>query len=139
MIADRDGLRRRLSYGRLLLASFVAVTAVRAALYLFPYRSIRRWMPAAAGRPDSRYYARKVAYCVGRTARLVPGASCLTQALAAQYLLARSGHRATIRIGGRRDEAGMVRAHAWLICEGAVVLGGREEHLSRYVPLTDLD
>jgi hypothetical protein len=71
-------------------------------------------------------------------ARIVPGATCLTQAFAAQLLLARAGYRSQMRIGVAKDEQGQFIAHAWLISNDRVVVGGSSEDLRRYVSLTDL-
>lgn len=139
MLARPDGARQALARGRLQATSFVVVCMVRLALCFFPYRILRRFVPRAAGRTDSRFYARRVAASVRTAASWVPGASCLTQTLAAQYLLARSGHQSAMRIGVRKEANGSLTAHAWLLCEGAVVLGGSEEELASYAPLTDLD
>jgi hypothetical protein len=65
--------------------------------------------------------------------RRVPGASCLTQALAAQVLLAQSGYDSRVEIGVERNQHGRFQAHAWLVCGDEVVLGGAEAE--RYVPL----
>ncbi len=56
-------------------------------------------------------------------ARLVPGASCLTQALALQWLLARAGHGCELLVGVRRDDTGRFAAHAWVACNDRIVLG----------------
>lgn len=124
---------------RVAVSSFVVVLVTRIALYLFRYKTIRKWIPEARGHQNSRFYARRVALAVRRSARLVPHATCLTQALAAQYLLARSGHRSTIRIGARRDPEGRLEAHAWLLCDDVIVLGGSDQELAGLVPLTDLN
>ncbi|TPG16509.1 lasso peptide biosynthesis B2 protein [Sphingomonas koreensis] len=119
--------------------SFGAVVLVRMALWLTTYKQIRLWLPDAAGQPDSRFYGRRVALHVRRAARFVPRASCLTQALAAQFILARSGHCSTIRIGVERNGAGSMDAHAWLVCEGRVVIGDLEPELERYTLMTELN
>jgi len=139
MALQADPTKRKIADRRLIISAFFTVLTFRVALWIVPYRRIRRWIPQVSEpRPDSRFYARYVAYRVRTASRWVTAASCLTQALAAQYLLARSGHRSTIRIGVRRGPDGASSAHAWLLCEGLVVLGGNDEDLSSYVPLTDL-
>jgi hypothetical protein len=66
--------------------------------------------------------------------RFVPGASnCLVRALATQTLLGRFGHRSDLRIGVRKAGDGGIAAHAWLECDGAVVVGDFE--LDHYIPL----
>lgn len=67
---------------------------------------------------------RRVAWGVAAAARFVPGASCLTQALAGQYLLARKGNMSNIRIGVERDTGKQLKAHAWLVSGNHIVLGG---------------
>ncbi len=70
---------------------------------------------------------------VTRVARRVPGATCLTQALATQVLLAWHGHGgATVRLGVRREGDALL-AHAWLEHRGQVVIGGPD--VGAYVPL----
>ncbi|TIV06075.1 MAG: lasso peptide biosynthesis B2 protein, partial [Mesorhizobium sp.] len=64
------------------------------------------------------------AWGVAAAARLVPGASCLTQALAGQYLLARQGNASKISIGIERGTGSELRAHAWLMSGNHIVLGG---------------
>ena len=51
-------------------------------------------------------------------------ATCLTQAVAAQLLLVRSGHASEICVGVARDSPGAFRAHAWVELKGRVILGG---------------
>jgi hypothetical protein len=59
---------------------------------------------------------------VAAVSRFVPTATCLTQAFAAQMMLARAGHATDLRIGvAKRD--GALEAHAWLEYQGTVVYG----------------
>jgi hypothetical protein len=53
--------------------------------------------------------------------RLVPRATCLTQALALNHLLARHGHASTVQIGVRKHD-GRFAAHAWVECSGGTLL-----------------
>lgn len=139
MLARCEAPNLAFSRGRLLASSFLTLCLVRIALCFLPYRVLRRFIPSPAGCQDSRFYARRVVSAVVRAAPYVPGASCLTRALATQFLLARSGHRSTIRIGVRKEADGTLGAHAWLVCDGTLVLGGTEQQLAGYVPLTDLE
>jgi hypothetical protein len=54
---------------------------------------------------------------------MVPGATCLTQALAAQVLLERYGLPTRLHMGIVRDEGQAVRGHAWVESQGAAVIG----------------
>jgi hypothetical protein len=58
---------------------------------------------------------------------LLPAGSCLPRALAAQVLLARSGHPTRLCIGATRAaEAAQVQCHAWLEHDQKVILGGAD-------------
>ena len=85
--------------------------------------------PADARGPihDERIHdERVVAWSVAAASRLVPGANCLTQALAGQLLLARRGRASRIRIGVRPGPNGALLAHAWLLSGSRVLLGGAD-------------
>jgi hypothetical protein len=57
--------------------------------------------------------------------RLPLSMTCLVQALAAKAMLRRRGHQATLHFGVRngRDVTRALDAHAWLLCDGHVVVG----------------
>ena len=123
-----------------LLKCVPVVAAVRVGLTLLSYRTLKRWVPRGSAQLDAaRHDLRRVSWGVRNAARVVPGASCLTQALAAQFLLARAGHASNIHIGVAKDDAGHVIAHAWLVCDGRVVVGGSIREVRRYSFLADLD
>jgi hypothetical protein len=66
------------------------------------------------------------------------GGTCLTNALAAQALLARYGYPATLRIGASRQDGGF-SAHAWVERNGQVVIGGPASVVAQYSPFPHLD
>lgn len=111
----------------LLTRTMPLVLAVRIALWLLPSRVIVRRVQRASARvamagrrhhtPDS------IAWAVDAAARRIPRASCLTQAVAAQYLLRRNGHVSELRIGVARGSDGF-RAHAWIEQGGRILVGG---------------
>ncbi|CDX26554.1 conserved hypothetical protein [Mesorhizobium sp. ORS 3324] len=110
----------------LFLARCLAVVSlVRLGLTLSSYNRIR----GLVTRLDARNAAgiadlRRVAWGVAAAARFVPGSSCLTQALAGHYLLARQGNASKIRIGIERGTGAQLKAHAWLVSGNHIVLGG---------------
>ena len=53
--------------------------------------------------------------------RVVPGATCLTQALALNQLLSNNGHASTVLIGVRKDDDRFA-AHAWVEWRGGPLL-----------------
>lgn len=69
----------------------------------------------------------EVAWSVAATARFVLGASCLTQALAAQNLLARRGVTGFVRLTVPRQSAARFRPHAWVLVGDTLLLGGTSQ------------
>src|SRR5690606_4617643 len=108
----------------LLLEALPLVCAARLALWVVPFRLVQRTARRMSRQrlrrasPSADVPAAAVTWAVRATGALVPGASCLTQALAGQVLLARHGHPSTLHIGVRRREDGALDAHAWLDGEG---------------------
>jgi hypothetical protein len=120
----------------LLAVALVVLVAIRLGLWLLPFRILRPLLarvsrPRGASVDDET--VNQIAWAVSTAAPHVPSATCLTQALAAQALLARLGASSDLRIGVARDERLGVRAHAWLERRGRVVIGGSS--LDRYIPL----
>jgi len=113
---------------RLLMAAGVAVPVLRLGLWLLPFGVFRPLViRGAARRPGPGLDGKavdQVAWAVSVVARRIPGATCLTQALAARVLLAGMGERSELRIGVLRECGGGIRAHAWLEHDGRVVIGG---------------
>lgn len=122
----------------LLLRALSVVVCFRILLYFRTYRQLSahiRVRPATIGNcPNPRL----VAWAIKTTASIVPTANCLTQALSTQYILARAGTTAVVRVGIAQDENGRVEAHAWVLENGAIILGGTTETLKKYAVLTDL-
>jgi hypothetical protein len=120
------------------LGTIVLMALVRTALWVLPFRQVRRlasavgsshWRHLGFGETDTRWAVRLAA-------RYVPGASCLTQAITAQLLLSWSGTESRLHVGVSR--LGKFEAHAWLECNGNILLGGEEES-SRYSPILILE
>ena len=57
---------------------------------------------------------KRLSWAVQVVARRIPGASCLTQALALRELMERAGHTADLRIGVAKDAIHGFASHAWL-------------------------
>lgn len=121
---------------RFLLRAWFLIAAIRVGLWLAPLDLVRRAALQSAQNPRRCSAADRIAWSVITAARYFPRASCLTQALAAQALLTGSGHASRIEIGVAKDDASRFEAHAWVVCNGSIVLGGREA--SRYTPLLAL-
>jgi hypothetical protein len=112
---------------RLLAAALAEVARARAGLTLHRHAGLRRRIgrlaaeaPAASPAPAA---LAEVAWSVTAAARGVPGASCLTQALAGQALLARRGIGSRVELT-LPEATGAFRPHAWLIAGDRLILGG---------------
>jgi hypothetical protein len=124
-------LRRSPHQRSLLMAALGWVVVVRVALWCLPYGTVRRLTttrvaPSPTPPPprDGRDpLVGSVTAAVRSASRYVPRATCLTQALVAERMLARRGRVTTLRIGVVRDTTGALEAHAWLEHDGRVVIG----------------
>jgi hypothetical protein len=129
--ADRSELTR----------AFIAVAAIRLALSVLPFRVVRPVIARITARPRGPGAgaddAQRVAWAVAAAAVRIPRATCLTQALAAQVLLARIGEHAELRLGVARAHGAPALAHAWLEHRGQVLVGGG--WLEQYMPLPFID
>ena len=121
----------------LLVTTFGVLVFVRLTLSFLPFRVVRQ-IPTRLQTPWLRYIAgnpERLIWAVTATARHVPGATCLTQALTAQMLYGSQGISAITRFGVLRGESGRLEAHAWLEAGGKIVLGASEP--GKFTPLTE--
>ena len=112
----------------LLVKAGATVVVVRAALWVVPFRYLRPRFERDARQPDDAAQGPRVArvtWAVSNVSRLVPMATCLTQAMSVRWLLKRQGIGCALRIGVKRDAAGAFQAHAWIEHAGHVVIGGQ--------------
>ncbi|SRR6266545_852444 len=142
MKAARRLLRLPQSERRLLVTAALLLAAIKLGLSLLPYRGLRGLVDRLARAAPRRRLAlsaspERIAWAVTRASRSVPGATCLTQALAAKVLLERRGHPTRVRVGISRSEGALLLAHAWVESGGSIVLGGAD--LTRYTPLSALE
>ena len=103
------------------------VAAVRLGLWVLPFKVLRQYAAdtrRSRGGSVAPEAIGRVSRLVPMGAKLIPGATCLTQALAAQVLLRREGYAPALRFGVAKGEAGALRAHAWLECAGQTIVGG---------------
>jgi len=119
-----------------LIEAFSIIAVVRLGLSTVGYNRVKHIVPVAEdlAQPET---LKSFALAVRRSAVLVPGASCLTQALAVQFMLARRGFTSSIKVGVR-EEGGKILAHAWLISADRVVIGGSGTDLAAYTPIAHL-
>jgi transglutaminase superfamily protein len=138
-MARRLGSFWRLSFSdkRLLMRAALAVVSAKLAI-----RTLRLPAAQAAVTRSQRFgwfvmpaSVERVIWAVEAAGRAIPGMkNCLVAAVAAEAMLARTGHPCELRIGVAKNAPNELIAHAWLESEGRVLIG--EFELDRYKPLT---
>jgi len=130
---------------RLLLKATCLLTVVQVGLGRVPFTMLRRLLTRdardrnrlAGGHPG---FADLVAWAVTAASRRVPGrTTCLSRALTVQALLARSGYPSRLRVGVLRGKQGEVEGHAWVECEGRILIGGTASEIGQFTPLAAFD
>ncbi|MGC4024064.1 MAG: lasso peptide biosynthesis B2 protein [Mesorhizobium sp.] len=128
----------RINNAALFAVCLAVICVVRVGLSTIGYRRLDNLL-GRFGRAKIRPVdLRKVAWGVSSAARLVPHASCLTQAVAGRFLLSLKGQPSIIRIGVDNNSSQSLKAHAWLISGTSIVLGGASLEASPFVHLVDL-
>jgi hypothetical protein len=122
-------LRRLVSLGpseiALLRVAFFMLVRMRIAVWVLPWG----WLTAPAARSIpmlARPGADRLEWAIRAASRLIPRATCLTQALALQRLLSRYGYRSSVQVGARNAD-GRFGAHAWVEYEGGSLLSSPAE------------
>lgn len=119
--------------------ALIALALVRFGLLIFGLSRVRSLgLPVVLRRPNMPLDPARLARAVRAGSRLVPFASCLTQAQAAQILLARHGIASTVCLGVRATATGELAAHAWLLAGGRMLLGGGTRELAAFRQLAKL-
>jgi hypothetical protein len=110
---------------RTLLRAALAVASARIALWILPFRRVCGFVRRRAVNTNIREDVPVIflEWSVRAVARRIPMASCLTQALALQWLLTRAGHRASLYIGVAKGHERGFEAHAWVESRGEILLG----------------
>ena len=110
----------------LLFRALFLVSAIRLGLCLLPFRVLQRFTQKENRSSNAAYSVSQYVWAVRAVSRYVPGATCLTQALAAQALLTQSGRDSHIEFAVKKDERRRFLAHAWLVCGEHIVIGRAE-------------
>lgn len=121
----------------LLLRTVILVAAIRVGLWVLPFRVVQRFTFRARKIKKTPYSVEQFIWAVRATSRFAPRATCLTQAMAAQFLLLRAGYNPKIKIGVAKNDKKSFEAHAWLLLGDQVLIGGAE--VERYTALTVLE
>ncbi len=132
---------RRLRWAGIYGLSLLVVVVVRLGLWVTTYQRLRRLLVRPCPpdpQPERIRTVARLTRAVNRMARLVPDGSCLTQTISCQALLSWKGIPSTISIGVRKEGGSELKAHAWLLWNGAVVLQGNEESVRAFSKILDL-
>jgi hypothetical protein len=131
-------LRRLSSAERgLLLNASRLLVLYRVALWVLPWRRLAVSRPSAGSVRAARFSVERLEWAV-RTAQLrIPRATCLSQALALNHLLAREGYASSIHIGVAKTKGAKFEAHAWVEHDGVTLLSSASE-LAHYSHLMAL-
>lgn len=111
----------------LYLHALCVIIVVRLSLTFLGYKRLEKFLPPPTPRKPSRFTPWQIAWSVRRTAIYIPFASCLTQAISLQYLLGRRGEPSCMYVGVAPTEGGRFAAHAWLMWDDQVIIGGNKE------------
>jgi hypothetical protein len=122
----------------LVLEAAFLVVAILIGLRIVRYSVLCRWLSGPASRRSRpRAPVARVAWAIATVTDRVPGTTCLVRALAAEAMLRRRGYQPEVRFGVRDPAVrrNQLDAHAWVECEGAVVVGATED-LTDYLVLS---
>lgn len=117
----------------LLFRALFLVIAIRLGLFFLPFRVLKRLTKIDNHGSNAAHSVGQYVWAVRAVSRFVLGATCLTQALAAQALLTASGHDSRIEFAVKKDKQGRFLAHAWVVHDERIVIGGAEA--DGYLPL----
>lgn len=132
----RKFLQLSLADKLLLIRVALLLSAVRVGLHILPLPVLRRrlagLMHRRYDRPADDFQLRRITTAIEVVSRPVNDTmTCLTRALVGQLLLTRSGYPVELRIGVARGAGGKLESHAWIECEGRVLIGAQPD-MSRY-------
>ena len=119
----------------LLLEALMLTVFVRAGLRVLRFTTVQRCVHRWNVKTRDESGPDKIGWAVRAIGSRLRRTTCLVEALAAEWMLRRRGHRPALKIGVRRGAEAGLDAHAWVECSGAVVIG-RAPDLSEYVVLS---
>lgn len=116
---------------KLLGKSLFLILVIRLGLWVLPFNVLDRALGAAEPvKNEAADWAtiKRVVRCVRYCSRIVPYASCLTQALVTRVLLRMDGQPSDLKIGVEKDGNQKFAAHAWIEVDGRIVIGRLPDH-----------
>jgi len=130
---------------RLLLKAACLLAVVQLGLGRVPFTMLRRLVTRDGRDRDGlagghRGFADLVVWAVTAASRRVPGRmTCLSRALTVQALLAGGGCPSRLHVGVIRGKQGEVEGHAWVECDGRILIGGSASEIGQFTPLAAFD
>ena len=121
-----------------LTRTVLTLGAARLATWLLPFATGRRLLVGKQRAETPNVTLDQVTWAMAQAQRVVPRATCLPQALAAESLLTRGGLPADLQIGVMKTPQGKLLAHAWVESDGRIVVGALPEGLGAYTRLPTL-
>lgn len=131
----RKFLRLRAADRAILTRTVVTLGAARLATWVLPFALGRRLLVGKRRARTPSVTREQITWAMARAQRVVPRATCLPQALAAEALLTRGGLAADLQIGVMKTADGKLLAHAWVESDGRIVVGELPEGLGKYTRL----
>ncbi|HWE52177.1 MAG TPA: lasso peptide biosynthesis B2 protein [Bryobacteraceae bacterium] len=125
-------------------SAILLMSCVRIVLWTVPFRVLKRMAETSRFSLSCfpAFSEERIVWAVRLACRYVPKASCLTQALTAQILLNRAELENRLHIGvflgNGSAAAGYFESHAWIECQGRVLVGGAE-NTARYATILTLE
>ncbi len=109
----------------LLVESSFLLAGATLAVAILPFSIMQKWAKRKLAPKNQKTFSpAQIRWAISVAGRIVPGATCFAEALAAQFLVGRCGYHAVMRIGVCKRENGEFAAHAWVESEGMLVAGG---------------
>ena len=112
--------------------------AARLATWVLPFGVGRRLLVGKRRSATPSVTRDQVRWAIANARRVVPRATCLPQAIAAEALLTRGGLTADLQIGVMKTPEGKLLAHAWVESDGRIVVGELPGGLGAYTRLPTL-
>jgi hypothetical protein len=124
----RGFLRLSSADRKLFFRAVMLVGAVRLTLVVLPYRALRLLFRrnSLAAKTQEEISPARLVWAVRAASRIIPGATCLTQALSLQLLMCSYGRPSRVQIGVAKNGEGF-QAHAWVEHAGTILLNTRTE------------
>ena len=129
----------------LLIESVQIMILIRIGLRLLPYKTMNRLLKRfdreiGLNQKTNNNRQDDIIWAISKTGEKLYGENtCLPLALAGQLHLNLHGFPARTQLGVTKTDEGMIIAHAWVECNGEVLIGGPEHEIKKYIILSEMD